>query len=312
MRSDVSSSARDDAVEVSLTQIERFATHDGPGIRTTVFLKGCPLHCPWCANPEAVQLGNVLFHDSERCVACRGCEAACPEGAISFERESFSHDPLACVGCCACVRACLNRALALQNARMTVGEILDTVERDRDYFETSGGGVTFSGGEPLSNRAVIVALVRSAKRRALNVVVETTGNVSRRVIDEIDPYVDHYLFDFKHFDSEALREMTGGDEALIRANLRYVLDRDATRVHVHIPVIPGFNFEAATLRTMLEQLHEMGCLKVDLLPYHTLARAKVQKMGRTWWSDAEGLTDDALAPFHRYAQELGMESKIGA
>lgn len=302
----------DGDVRLTVMNLERFATHDGPGIRTTVFLKGCPLRCPWCANPETQTLGRVVFHDRERCVGCGSCLRACTRGAIAFEGGYPSFDLTLCDGCGACGRACLKEAIEFQGEERTVGDVLDVVERDLDYYEESGGGVTVSGGEPLMfvNRAL--PLLREARRRGLDTAVETTGNVPRSTIEKVEPYVDHFLYDFKHSDPDRLHEVTGGDGLLIEGNLRWLLKRCPERINVRIPVIPGFNFDERTLMGMLERLHGMGVLRVNLLPYHTLGLGKYQKLGIAYRCPRQALSDKDLEPYHRRALALGMESKIGA
>ncbi|MCH3943761.1 MAG: glycyl-radical enzyme activating protein [Atopobiaceae bacterium] len=302
---------RDD-VRVRVANLERFATHDGPGIRTTVFLEGCPLHCPWCANPETQSGLPALFHDAERCVGCRECEGACPEHAIAFVGGTFSFDPARCSGCRLCERSCLHEALELQGRTRTAGDVLDEAERDRDYYETSGGGLTLSGGEPLANSEWALALLKGARARGLDTAVETTGNVAAWTIEAAEPLVDHFLYDLKHLDDETLRRVTGGDGRLVKANLALLLQRCPEKVNVRIPVIPGFNHDPELLVAMIDWLKAAGALRVNLLPYHTLARDKYRKMGREYECPPDPLDDRDLSPFHEYALSIGMESKIGA
>lgn len=303
---------RDADVRLTVMNLERFATHDGPGIRTAVFLKGCPLRCPWCANPETQSLGQVVFHDRTRCVGCGSCALSCPQDAIRMEGGRPTFDLVRCDGCRACERACLQEAIEVQGSTRTVGEVLDVAERDRDYYEASGGGLTVSGGEPLMFADKALPLLREAHARGFDTAVETTGNVEPSTIRVAEPYVDHFLYDFKHEDQARLRQVTGADGALVEANLRWLLREHADKVNVRVPVIPGFNYDPATLTSMLDRLHAMGALRVNLLPYHTLGLGKYEKLGRPYRFPRQSLGDEDLAPYHEHALALGMESKVGA
>jgi len=303
-------------VRLRVMNIERFATHDGPGIRTCIFLKGCPLCCPWCANPETQEpMLPVLFHDERRCVGCRACEAACGAsgaGAISFGSGAFSFDATRCTSCHVCERACLHEAIALQGYVRTVDELLSLVDRDRDYYEASGGGVTLSGGEPLMHVAEARAFLAEAHARGFDTAVETTGNVPRATVLGVEPLVDHFLYDLKHLDEKTLREATGGNAALVTENLVHLARQCSEKINVRIPVIPGFNFYPDTIRSMIEWCRAVGVTRVNLLPYHTLGRDKYRKMGRAYTGVEHMLVDADLESFHEYALSLGMESKIGA
>lgn len=302
----------DAAVELEVMNLERFATHDGPGIRTAVFLKGCPLRCPWCANPETQKMESVLFHDVERCVGCGACERACADGAICIDGEAFTYDGHRCSECGACVRACLHEALELVGKTRTIAEVLEECERDRDYYEASGGGVTLSGGEPLLRCSSALAFLREARRRGLSTAVETTGNVPAKTIAAVMPYVDWFLYDFKHIDSDVLACVTKGNGALIQGNLMQLAKQYPEKINVRIPVIPGFNYDDKTLASMLGWLRDIGVRRVNLLPYHTLGKNKYRKLGWDYTVPGASLRDEDLAPFHELALSLGLESKIGA
>ncbi|MDD3485192.1 MAG: glycyl-radical enzyme activating protein [Atopobiaceae bacterium] len=309
--------AADEGTVLLVMNLERFATHDGPGIRTVVFLKGCPLHCPWCANPETQMAGPVVFHDVRRCVGCAACERACPAGAITMREDADgspcpSFDLGRCDGCGACERACLHEAIALQGRRRSVRAVLDEVLRDADYYEASGGGLTVSGGEPLAVPAQVMPLLREAKARGLDTAIETCGNVPLDIIEEAEPLVDHFLYDLKHLDDRVLARVTGGDGVLIKGNLAWLARRCPQKVNAHIPVIPGFNYDAGVLRPMIGWLHEVGVTRVNLLPYHTLGLAKYEKLHRAYDLPRQGLADKDLMPYHEYALSLGMESRIGS
>lgn len=306
----------DNDAMLNVINLERFATHDGPGIRTVIFLKGCPLFCPWCANPETQEVRlPVLFHNANRCVGCRECERVCaPEGgAISFGGGYFSFDAAKCSECGLCLRACLHDALEFCGRSRTVREVLDVAERDRDYYEASeGGGITVSGGEPLLHREWALPLLREAHARGLNTAVETTGNVSWETIEAVEPHVDHFLYDFKHIDDLTLRRVAGGNGPLIKENLERLAATHAEKINAHIPVIPGFNYDRHTLVSMIDWLRGIGITRLNLLPYHTLGLGKYQQLHLEYQVTGKSLADDALTEYHEYALSLGMESKVGA
>ena len=306
----------DSDTTITVMNLERFATHDGPGIRTAVFVKGCPLHCPWCANPETQSLGPVHFFDADRCVGCGECALSCPNGAISLVTEGNRRYPRVnharCDGCRLCERACLREAITLQGRVMSVGEVLSVVERDRDYYEASGGGVTLSGGEPLMFADKALAFLRESHVRGLNTAIETTGNVATKTLKMVEPYVDHFLYDVKSLDEDLLRKTVGGSARLNQAGLRWLAGHCPDKINVRVAVIPGFNFDDETLKGIIDWLWEIGVRRVNLLPYHTLGLGKYRKLGREYECPRSPLRDEDLEDLHRYARSLGMESKIGA
>lgn len=299
---------------INITNIERFSTHDGPGIRTTVFLKGCPLHCPWCANPETQSLIPELLYTESRCSHCRTCAKECPSGAITFNEDGqFCYRQELCRFCQICVAGCLCDALEFQGKAMEVDEIMAEVMKDKDYYDNSrGGGITVSGGEPFVQVEGLVAILRASRAWGLNTAVETTGSYPLVTLQKAESYIDHFLYDFKHLDDERLRTVTGGNGAYVKSNLKYLLNQDADKVNVRMPIIPGFNFEPELIKSTLRYLKDLGTRKVNLLPYHILGRAKYEKMGKKYQLDAGMLYEEDLEEFHQYALSLGLESRIGA
>lgn len=296
---------------INVTNIERFATHDGPGIRTTVFLKGCPLHCPWCANPETQSVKSTMFHHKAKCVGCQACAQACAKQAITFVDGSFRYDEHRCVRCFACEQACLNDAIEFQGKGMELEDIMAEIRKDKDYYENSHGGVTFSGGEAFVQSDALWELLKACKQEGYATAVETTGNYSKERLIRMLPLIDLFLYDFKHLDDAELFRVTGGNGALIKENLQYLLKVDPQKVIVRMPIIPGFNYEETLIRDTLAYLKSIGVWQVNLLPYHTLGKVKYEKMGQTYTMDAKMLQKEDLEPFLAYAKELGLHANIG-
>ena len=271
---------------INVSNIERFATHDGPGIRTTVFLKGCPLHCPWCANPETWTLQPVLLHDARKCTSCKRCMQACRNQAITFSDGQFHHESSICQHCGACVDACLNEALVLNGQAMTAEEILKEVEKDRLYYEESQGGMTVSGGEPLLQEEAI-DLLRAAKQAGLHTAAETTGCVSPQQFRAAAEYLDLFLFDVKHINAEKLRTVTGADPDLIQENFAWITAQRPQDVIARIPVIPDFN--EADLEDLIAYAKAHHVKEIHLLPFHPLGKAKWDRLGKRYAYEAEPL-----------------------
>lgn len=280
-----------------------------------MFLKGCHLRCPWCANPESQSFLPVLGHMTSKCVACMSCVAACPSKAISFvslDSSGFRFDATRCIECHLCERACLHEAVGLMGETRTVGEVVDLALRDEDYYEASGGGITLSGGEPLLSPTEATALLREAHHAGMDTALESCYDVPLERVIAIEPYVDHFLGDLKHLDDEKMHQVTGGDNRRVKQAIRWLAKACPDKVNVHIPVIPGFNYDARTLMGMIDWLFDTGVRRINLLPYHTLGIQKYEKTGRTYTYPRQSLCDEDLKRYHEYALSLGMESKIGA
>lgn len=291
--------------------IERFATHDGPGIRTTVFFRGCGMHCPWCANPESWRSSGSLLHHGTRCTGCGRCASLCPAHAIRLEPK-WSCDRNACTGCGQCVQECTHDALDLISRSMSTSEILQEVLKDRDYYEQSHGGLTISGGEPFLQPEGLLDLLSRASYLGLHTAVETAGFYDRAVLKQALPLVDLFLFDLKHTDPDTLRRITGGEWAAIESNLQLLAESCPERVIIRVPVIPGFNQDDDSMHAILSLAAGMGFQRVDLLPYHVLAKAKWEMLGgSSLWQYPSPLHEEDLLGCRRIGESLGMEMRIG-
>lgn len=268
--------------KLSIIEIERFAIKDGTGIRTVVFMQGCPLYCPWCANPETQIIGKKLMYNPIKCIGCLCCMKACDEKSISFFNGQLTIDRRTCTLCGKCEEVCVQEAIKLIGEEKTVKEILEVVLKDEAYYKESGGGVTISGGEPFVQFEGLMALLKESKEVGLHTAIETTGQTSLDKIMMAEPFIDEILFDLKHSDYGILQEVIGGNLKLILKNLKYLLQRAKEKVIIRIPIIPGFNTERIYVEEMSNLLEELQVKEVHLLPFHNLGKGKYVQLGKQY------------------------------
>lgn len=259
--------------------IQRYSIHDGPGIRTVVFLKGCPLRCMWCANPESQRFSPELTYQAQRCTGCQTCVAACPQQAIRVEEGRLLVDRNRCVGCGTCAKACLFHALKLNGTQMSVDEVVKVVEKDLPFYKKSGGGVTLSGGEALAQPVFALELLKALKARGIHTAVETAGVVPENVLYRTE--ADLFLFDLKHIDDAAHRHYIGAGNQQILRNLEMLIAK-GREVIVRMPMIPDVNMAPEVLHASGAFLQGIGAKKVHLLPYHRLGLAKYEFLDRAY------------------------------
>jgi pyruvate formate lyase activating enzyme len=257
--------------------IRRFSIHDGPGIRTTVFLKGCPLECAWCHNPESQAADPELIMRPNRCLRCGACVEACPEDAIRLGADGPITDLARCERCGLCTDACFSGARELAGRELTAAQVMAEIERDRPFYDESGGGATFSGGEPLLQPEFLLELLQTCRAGGIATALDTCGYAPYAVLDRIRPYVDLFLYDIKTLDDRKHRALTGVSNELIVRNLQ-ALGKRGARIIVRVPVIPGINDGARELRAVGALVATLpSVVRVELLPYH---RIGVEKYGR--------------------------------
>jgi pyruvate formate lyase activating enzyme len=290
--------------------IERFAIHDGPGIRVAVFLKGCPLRCAWCHSPESQSPEPELLLKDDRCLVCGTCAPFCGHDAIVEAAGGFTTDRDQCEACGDCVDACPSGARTIAGRPWTVEALLAEVEKDRVFLDRSGGGVTFSGGEPLMQPAFLRAALDACRAAGLHTAVETSGFGSRQAIDAA-ARADLILFDLKFADAERHRRYTGVLNRTIIDNFAYLAARHPA-VRVRVPVIPGVNDDEENLVAIGALARAHGVTSIDLLPYHTAGIAKYERLGRPYTlADVAAPSASALEPARRRLASLGLTVQVG-
>ncbi len=292
---------------INVSNIERFATHDGPGIRTTVFLKGCSLHCPWCANPETWDIRPVLMYDQRKCIHCQKCKEVCLNQAIDFP---FQWTQEKCQLCHRCEEVCLEEAISFSGQRMEIQALCKEVLKDQAYYQQSNGGVTISGGEPFVQFDAFLAFVQALKKEGLHVAIETTGNYPVEYLKKALPSIDLFLMDCKHLDAKKLKEVTGGNAHRMDQNFRYLAKHCPEKVIVRMPVIPRFNDDVC--KEVIDYAKEMGLKEVHLLPFHTLGKKKWEQLNRPFiYARDSMMPKDELQAYISYGKEIGIKVKIG-
>ena len=283
--------------------IQKFCLHDGPGIRTAVFFKGCNLRCKWCANPESQGQSVQITWDSRKCTGCGRCEAGCPNGA---------KHPLdtACVGCGVCLPQCPAGAIGKEGRRVTAEEVAAEVMKDKAFYDHSGGGVTLSGGEVLLQWDFAEELAKMLQNQGVHVAVETAGAVPERVFSAMLETVDYVLMDLKHWDSAAHKVGTGVENGQILKNLQ-LLQNSGVPFLIRIPVIPGFNDDLKAAEGFGKILREMQIPRVELLPFHQLGQHKYSLLNMPYEYGAVGQLDRAeLAGYRAVLESCGIEVKL--
>jgi len=292
--------------------VMRFSTHDGPGIRTTVFLKGCPLSCWWCHNPENWQHVPSEVYIADRCIGCGVCIEACPNRALDRTPQGITVDPNRCAHCGRCVDACPSEARERTGWPVTVPELLSTIERDIPFYEQSKGGVTFSGGEPLCQAEFLMAMLKACGRLEIHRAVDTCGYAASDVLLQVARFTDLFLFDLKALDPVTHRENTGVDNAGILANLRQLSGSGADIV-IRIPLIPGVNDDERRLSEIGEFIAALPRKHpVDLLPYHAAAAGKYKKLGiDLHGANVTPASTERIAEIAHHLSGFGLTVRVG-
>ena len=298
-----------------LFDIKRYALHDGPGIRTTLFLKGCPLRCVWCHNPESWSPGRQRLYKAVKCIGCSSCVEACPEGALRLTPEGIRPTGRPCILCGACADACPALAMEICGREWPLDELMAEVEKERGVMTDSGGGVTLSGGEPLMQPSYALELLEELGRRGFHRTVDTTLFAAPDVVRSVAAACDLFLVDLKVMDSERHRRYTGVPNELILDNLRLISSL-GKHFWIRIPLISEVNASEENIAATADFLAGLDCRpeEVDLLPYHDIGKGKHERMGTVYNPDGLSLSTPSKEDQARCVRQLeaaGLKVKIG-
>jgi pyruvate formate lyase activating enzyme len=293
--------------------IQRFSLHDGPGIRTVIFFKGCPLKCRWCCNPESIELSPQIIFNPDRCLKDGRCIEVCPSGA----RSEKGYTAGKCTLCGACIDACPSGALELVGKGYSIQDVIEEVEKDRLFYESSGGGVTLSGGDPVFQNEFATSLLRELRRLSIHTAVETSGYAPWPVIEEIIDASDLLLYDLKHMDSEMHRKFTGVPNELIlenalKASLKIEAMKEPEKKMVfRVPLIGGINTYRKNIEAVAAFVFKTKIREVHLLPYHRLGESKYRKLGREYSFQAFTPDNGLIEEIRGVLESYNLEVKVG-
>ncbi len=287
--------------------IQKFSIHDGPGIRTTIFLKGCPLKCQWCANPESQLTDIQILYDQEKCAHCLICVHTCPTQAIVHQDNRIIIDHHKCIGCLQCIAACPFKALSNEGEYKEVQDIVNECLQDTDFYEESHGGVTISGGEGMSQPSFLKELVKELKLHHIHLAIETTGYIPKDTFKELAPLFDLLLFDIKHYDTNKHFDGTFVYNELIIDNLKWTIENDIG-VLPRIPIIPDFNDSLKDAQGFVKLLNDIGIKKVQLLPFHQFGEKKYEMLNLKYlYKNKKALHPEDLVEYQQIFINEGIE-----
>jgi pyruvate formate lyase activating enzyme len=267
-----------------ITHIQRYSIHDGPGIRTVVFFKGCPLACLWCCNPETQSFQPELEFVKNLCQQCGRCLQVCPELAVNPDLNCHERDKInrkKCTLCKKCIQACTPGALKIIGEPMSLDDVLATIQKDAAFYRRSGGGVTLSGGEPLSQPEFAFQLLKKCHELNIHTAIETCGLVNRQVFERIFPFTDLFLFDIKYLNPKRHQELTGSSNEQILANLHWLSQKNANII-LRLPMIPSINMDTENFQGIAGLINDLGIKEVNLMPFHQMGKDKYSHLGKDY------------------------------
>lgn len=299
-------------IEGRVFNIMKYSIHDGPGIRTTVFFKGCPLSCWWCHNPESQEKKEQLMLFPNRCIGCRVCIDLCKQGAIKVIDGMVITNKKKCIHCGDCTKACFAEAREIAGKTMTADEVVAEILRDKDFYQQSKGGVTFSGGEPLMQSSFLIGILKEMKRLGIHTAIDTCGFASKETIKEVSQLADLFLYDLKHMDPEKHEKYTGVPNHTILENLKLLRDLNK-EIIIRIPIIPDINNSEEDLMAFRDFIKTLPNIKmVNLLPYHKIGQEKYNRLGKPYkMPNVEEPTQEAMDFAAEIIKSCGVNVKIG-
>jgi pyruvate formate lyase activating enzyme len=290
--------------------IQRYSIHDGPGIRTVVFFKGCPLKCPWCSNPESQSIQLQLAHDESNCSHCLTCLKNCPQQAIALINNKITFHRDKCIRCFHCVATCPQQTITLQGKHLSLDDVMKAVMKDKVFYEESKGGVTLSGGEALLQHKFAIALLQQLKEQEIHTACETTGYAAPNIFKTFIRDIDLLLFDIKHYDSLQHYHATGVYNEIIITNLKMAISQEKT-VIIRIPVIPTINDSLEAARGFCKLLKEAGATKVNLLPFHQFGQKKHSLLNKEYrFAAVAQLHEEDLQAYQEIFIQNGLDCTI--
>jgi pyruvate formate lyase activating enzyme len=299
-------------IKGTIFDIKKFSIHDGPGIRTTIFFKGCPLSCWWCHNPESQTPEPEVMLWPDRCIRCGACISVCTQGATTWDSESIAIDREKCTRCGVCVEVCHAEARRIAGQEMTVAQVMAEIERDIPFYDESGGGVTFSGGEPLMQQDFLLALLRACRQQEIHTAMDTCGFSTWKALDTIREHVNLFLYDLKLMDPARHQTFTGVSNESILSNLQ-ALSRHGHAIVLRVPLIPGVNDDDENVRQTGAFAADLPHLeRVDILPYHRAGIDKYHRLDKDYGlPKINPPTDEKVAEAARILREFDLHVKIG-
>ncbi len=295
--------------------IQRYCIHDGPGIRTNVFFKGCQLHCPWCANPESQDVKKEIGFIAHKCIGCGTCVKKCPVGAL--DKNNIGRiDRGKCILCGACVRYCASECYQIFGREIGLEELLNEIEKDLPFYRNTGGGVTVTGGEPTLQHEFLEQFLKKCKANGINTAIETHGIVEHRILMKLAPYIDYFLIDVKCMDPSLHKKITGMSNEATLNNIRLLTKNMKKKVALRIPCIPGFNMNKENMDKLIEfakEIQQTGNLSmINLLPYHNLGQSKYEMLQKEYlYCSIPTLKDDMLTEYEIRIKNEKLPVRIG-